>query len=62
MNRITGYELTDLETPGKVAEKFDKKVMKLFVKSLNPDVKPEKIFEGYVKPKKPPKHKKKNKK
>jgi len=56
MNRITGYELTDLETPGKIAEKFDKKVMKLFVKSLNPDVKPEKIFEGY---KKLPKRKKK---
>jgi len=60
MNRITGYELTDIETPGKVAEKFDKKVMKLFVKSLNPDVKPEKIFEGYKKPPKQKKNKSKN--
>lgn len=51
-----GYELTDLETPGKIAEKFDKKVMKLFVKSLNPDVKPEKIFQNF---KKLPKSKKK---
>jgi len=53
MNKITGYELTDKETPGEIAEKFDKKVMKHFVKSLNPDVKPEKIFQNYKKLPKP---------
>lgn len=53
MNKITGYELTDRETPGEIAEKFDKKVMKHFVKSLNPDVKPEQIFQNYKKLPKP---------
>ena len=59
MTSIAEYELSDMEEPGKAFQKFDKLTLKLYLKKMNPEIKPEDVFDGYVKPKKPPKRKKK---
>ncbi len=49
---IKNYELTDMERQGLPMTKFDKKLHTQYKKEQNPQVKPEKIFEGFVKVKK----------
>jgi len=49
---IKNYELTDMERQGLPMTKFDKKLHTQYKKQENPQVKPEKIFEGFVKIKK----------
>ena len=48
---MKNYELSDYERPGLTAEKFDKNVRKHYIKKLEPDIKPHKIFEGFKKKK-----------
>ena len=59
MTSIAQYELSDLEEPGKSFQKFDKLTLKLYLKKMNPEIKPEDVFENY---KKLPKSKRKKKK
>ncbi len=49
---IKNYELTDMERQGLPMNKFDKKVHTQYKKDKEPNVKPEKVFEGYKKPSK----------
>ena len=49
------YELDDLENPSLINKAFDKKVDKQFMTVEIPDVKPEQVFDGYKKGKKPKK-------
>lgn len=58
MTSIAEYELSDMEEPGKAFQKFDKLTLKLYLKKMNPEIKPEDVFENY---KKLPKSKRKKK-
>jgi len=51
---IKMYDLDDLEEPSKEFTRFARKVELLKMKEEKPDVKPEKVFEGYKKSKSPP--------
>jgi len=43
------YNSYEAEFPGKSFEDFDHKVKRIFKKEDEPNVKPEKVFEGYKK-------------
>ncbi len=46
---LKNYELSDMERQGLPMNKFDIKVHTQYKKEENPQIKPEKIFEGYKK-------------
>ena len=46
---IRNYDLGDLEKPSKEFTRFARKVELMKIKEEKPDVKPEKVFEGYKK-------------
>ncbi len=48
---MKNYELSDYEFPSLTAEKFNRDVRKQYIKKLEPDIKPHKIFEGFKKTK-----------
>jgi hypothetical protein len=48
---LSAYEFDDLEKPSSEFTRFARKVELLKQKEEKPDVKPEKVFEGYTKPK-----------
>ena len=49
--QLATYELDDIEEPSSEFTRFARKVELLKQKEEKPDVKPEKVFEGYTKPK-----------
>jgi len=55
VEKFMNYELDDLENPSLINKAFDKKVDKQFMTVEIPDVKPEQVFDGYKKVKKPKK-------
>jgi len=55
VEKFMNYDLEDLENPSAINKVFDKKVHKQFLKETIPDVKPEQVFDGYKKVKKPKK-------
>ena len=57
VERLSNYDLYDLESPHLINQVFDKKVHKQFLRESQPDVKPEQVFDGYKKVKKPKKKK-----
>ncbi len=48
---LSAYEFDDLEQPSSEFTRFARKVELLKQKEEKPDVKPEKVFEGFKKPK-----------
>lgn len=47
---VEAYEYNDLETPSNEFVRFANKVERLKAKEEKPNVKPEKVFQGYKKP------------
>ncbi len=47
---LEAYEYNDLETPSTEFVRFANKVERLKAKEEKPNVKPEKVFQGYKKP------------
>jgi|TARA_R100001440_G_scaffold74692_1_gene100458 hypothetical protein len=59
---LAAYEFDDMEKPSSEFTRFARKVELLKMKEEKPDVKPEKVFEGFKKPKRTSQRIKKKKK